>query len=251
MRIRRVFAAITVIAVIFGGCDTPDNPDTLDRKGGLLLKNGEWDAALECYEQLIDLDITDKRGYLGAAQAYVNMGNREEAVKILENGVKKAEVSDEIESELISLKIELWSVEVSRMNETAKDLCDEINRFLLEQNANGYTVKKSESTLIYFTVYERGEFKGGSPISNYIYGLPEAIIVLNDRLAKKFPNIRHADITAVFKYGEIVAALLIPAETEGVNWDWTNNAWVAEGALSNGVDKNEVIFGTYPPHTIQ
>jgi len=100
---------VTVIAVAFSGCAV--TPDSLNKKGEKLLKNRDWDQALECFLQIIELDENDKRGYLGAAKAYDGMEKNNLAIEILEKGLRKAYDTDAITDaldELYYFKGEVW-----------------------------------------------------------------------------------------------------------------------------------------------
>jgi len=247
---KKFLALLTAIAIILCGCKA--TPDSLNKKGEKLLKNEDWDGALECFEQMIELKDTDERGYLGSAKAYRGMKKLEDAVKILEKGKRDASDTDDIKDMIKSLQEDIWGEEVSEMNATAEAMRDEIQAYLTELNALGYTLNRDISVQFNISAFEKGEIWVSSAIINCLDPFPIGMDVqLSERLNDKFPEIEDLNMTVVYGDGSIIGLQLVPIKAYGyIDWDSEKSVWICEDAKSSGVTSDGLVFGTYPPHRV-
>jgi len=246
---KKFLALLTAVAIVLCGCKA--TPDSLYKKGNKLLKAKDWDGAIECFEQMIELDDSDERGYVGVAKAYEGMENPDKAVKILEKGVKKADDTDDIEDYLD----ELGYMSVTDMNKLARDIRYCVAGWVTEMDEKGFCLNRSFSGEIIVDADGNGVFSviTDSFSINGLFLIPYLPTgeQLNDRLSADFQDLKPSRIVANFKNGLLVCLLYYPEGKEpDVNWDYYSYKWISPDAQADGVDKNGVVFGTWPAHRV-
>jgi len=241
MKMKKLLALLTALAVIITLAACSETPDSLYKKGNKLLKAKDWDGAIECFEQMIELDDSDERGYVGAAKAYEGMDKLEKAVKILKKGLKKADDTDDIEDYLDE-----------HMNSLARDIRDCVTEWITDMDTKGFSVNRSYNGTVEADAVGDGVFSVLTSTDSLFLNpyLPTGM-QLNDFLSAEFPNMKPSHIVANFMNGAVVSLLYYPeGSVPDVYWDSSQNEWIAEGAQSDGVDKNGVVFGTWPAHHV-
>ena len=86
---KRIIALILALVLTLAACATADRPLTAQELldlGEKYLLEQDYEQALVQFTKLIELEPMNPRGYTGAAEAYVGLGNTERAVKILQQG---------------------------------------------------------------------------------------------------------------------------------------------------------------------
>lgn len=83
-----VMVIIAIILGIFSGQKAPEAGTTLQERivlGSSLLEEGKYQEAIEWYLEILDTAPTNIPSYTGLAQAYLNIGEKDMAIKILEH----------------------------------------------------------------------------------------------------------------------------------------------------------------------
>jgi|GEM_PF-1627405 len=97
-KVFRLVALALVALLAFGACgekkSKSQTPDELYELGEDCLLDSEYEDALVYFEQLMDADAEDPRGYLGAAEAYVGMDELKKAIRVLEKGLRRTDDDD-------------------------------------------------------------------------------------------------------------------------------------------------------------
>ena len=87
-------AIITTIAAILlfsGGNEPAENPQTLLDLGEQYLLELDYEQALVQFLRAIEIEPMNARAYIGAAEAYLELGETDKAIAILEQGYERTE----------------------------------------------------------------------------------------------------------------------------------------------------------------
>ena len=104
-----IVAAVVIIGIIAGIIiASSDKGGTSEFKeqislGEKYLSEQNYDEAIAAFRKAIEIDPNDPEGYIRLADVYIAMGNNDETIKVLEEGLEKTG-SDEIKSKLEKLK---------------------------------------------------------------------------------------------------------------------------------------------------
>jgi len=101
---KRITALFLGIVLIFTSCAKKFDVETALDEAKDFLKDEDYEEALELYERIIKEDPENYEGYVGAAKAYLGMGETGEALEILEEGLEKTDGSKRIQKMIDEIK---------------------------------------------------------------------------------------------------------------------------------------------------
>jgi len=137
---------------------------------------------------------------------------------------------------------------IASLNATARSLSNELNSWLVRWDGKGYAVKRNANVTFEITVNETGKFHVVSTAECFVNPPDNPDDDLCSQLGEMYPNMQPSVIRAVLSNGFIIGALYCEGgEFPDVYWDADTASWVADGAQNaDGVDRNGVMFGSYP-----
>jgi len=111
-----VILAIIGIFIFFSGSDTVETPQTLISLGEQFLLDFDFESALEQFIRVIEIDEIEPRGYTGAAEAYIGLGQLQLAARTLEVGLTVLPGNTEI--------LEVFSAVMQMLHEEEPVMCE-------------------------------------------------------------------------------------------------------------------------------
>jgi hypothetical protein len=111
-----VILAIIGIFIFFSGSDTVETPQTLISLGEQFLLDFDFESALEQFIRVIEIDEIEPRGYTGAAEAYIGLGQLQLAARTLEVGLTVLPGNTEI--------LEVFSAVMQMLHEEEHVMCE-------------------------------------------------------------------------------------------------------------------------------
>ena len=106
-RIAKTLAVFTLLLVLLSACARTERPLTADELlnlGEKYLLEMNYEQALVQFLAVIEVERMNPRGYMGAAEAYVGLGDTDSAVQILQDGLNVLPDSSEIQELLGRLR---------------------------------------------------------------------------------------------------------------------------------------------------
>jgi len=160
--------------------------------------------------------------------------------------------------------------DVESMNRIAETIMKAIYKWYHVEECAGYYTELDMGFRIRFEVDENGVFTTDYLLNQnpmFFVEPPDAGGDLCRILQRELPGLKSVKIETIIGTVGDAVLVYVSGVVPDVEWDvngehqkdfdkryesrWGYMSWYAPDAIANGIDKNGVMFGTWPPHTIQ
>ncbi len=105
-----IILAITLVLTLFAACGETEqaltSTELLDL-GEKYLLDLDYEQAIVYFNQVIEVEPRNSRAYMGAAEAYVGLGDTESAINILKTALEVFTDDEDVTIELLEMLIEI------------------------------------------------------------------------------------------------------------------------------------------------
>lgn len=245
-----IIGIVICIAVLTSGKGTSEYEQQISL-GEKYLSEEKYDDAIAAFKKAINIDPNDPDAYLGLADVYIAMGNDDEAVRVLEEGLEKtgsSKIREKIETTGPELEVYRKLLEQDKISVGDKEIpSDEVEFICIDLN---HDMKKE-------LIIRELEFEALELPTYILVGYPRPEFSFNtDDIRIEYPKQGYTEIIGYYPKNKVIVTDEVTPEKENRSYcevkETTVECFIAESKPSGeDYDKYYIVDGKQKKETTE